>query len=106
MDIVKIYEIAEVGRNDLLLFCLQRRVTKWRLGESLEEAKKSAETSNVLLNVSEFESIDDATESLVAMSSAYKDLEKIDIVDKLNEVGLVKPKHTVMYGNIKLCSSR
>ena len=37
------------------------------------------------LNVSEFEGIDQATESLVAMSAAYSELEKIDIVDKLNE---------------------
>lgn len=43
--------------------------------------------SNILLNVSEFEGIDQATESLVAMSAAYSELEKIDIVDKLNEVG-------------------
>ena len=40
-----------------------------------------------MLNVSEFENIDEATESLVSMSAAYDDLEKIDIVDKLNEVG-------------------
>lgn len=64
-----------------------KRVTKWRLGESLEEAKDSAATSNILLNVSEFESIDEATESLVAMSSAYDELTKTQIVDKLNNVG-------------------
>lgn len=58
-----------------------------RLGESLEDAAKSAEVANILLNVSEFESIDEATESLVAMSSAYDELEKIEIVDKLNLIG-------------------
>jgi TP901 family phage tail tape measure protein len=58
-----------------------------RLGESIEQAKESAKTANILLNVSEFESIEDATESLVAMSAAYSELEKQDIVDKLNEVG-------------------
>lgn len=67
---------------------LQKSTADWmRLGEVLEEAKESAEVSNILLNVSEFDNIDAATESLVAMSSAYKDLEKIEIVDKLNEVG-------------------
>lgn len=58
-----------------------------RLGESMKEASKSASTSNILLNVSEFESIDEATESLVSMSQAYKDLDKIEIVDVLNNLG-------------------
>lgn len=58
-----------------------------RLGESLDEAAESAKTANVLLNVSEFDNIEDATKSLVAMGQAYKDLDKMTIVDKLNEVG-------------------
>lgn len=67
---------------------LQQSTADWlRLGESFDEAKKSAQVSNVLLNVSEFENIDSATESLVAMSQAYQDLDKMDIVDKLNNVG-------------------
>lgn len=43
--------------------------------------------SNILLNVSEFDSIDEATDSLVSMSAAYDELDKMDIVDKLNNVG-------------------
>lgn len=58
-----------------------------RLGESLDEASESAKTANVLLNVSEFDNIEDATKSLVAMGQAYKDLDKMTIVDKLNEIG-------------------
>lgn len=58
-----------------------------RLGESLDEAAKSAKTANILLNVSEFSNIEDATKSLVAMGQAYKNLDKLTIVDKLNEVG-------------------
>ena len=58
-----------------------------RLGESIDDAAESAKTANILLNVSEFESIEDATKSLVSMGQAYKDLDKIEIVDKLNEVG-------------------
>ena len=58
-----------------------------RLGESLDEAAESAKTANILLNVSEFDNIEDATKSLVAMGQAYKDLDKMTIVDKLNEVG-------------------
>ena len=58
-----------------------------RLGESLEEAAKSAKAANVLMNVSEFESINDATTSLIALSAAYDDLTKENIIDKLNEVG-------------------
>jgi len=58
-----------------------------RLGEDLKEASKSAEYSTVLLNVSEFQDINTATESLVAMSQAYQELDKIDIIDKLNNIG-------------------
>ena len=58
-----------------------------RLGETLDEASKSAQQANILLNVSEFESIDEATESLVAMSAAYSDLEKSEIVDIMNNIG-------------------
>lgn len=60
-----------------------------RLGESLDEASESAKTANILLNVSEFDNIEDATKSLVAMGQAYKDLDKMTIVDKLNEVGKI-----------------
>ena len=67
---------------------VQNSTAEWmRLGESLEQAAESAQVSNILLNVSEFESIDDATESLVAMSQAYNEFDKIDIVDKLNNIG-------------------
>lgn len=58
-----------------------------RLGESLDSASESAKDANILLNVSEFDNIEDATQSLVAMGQAYKDLDKIEIVDKMNEVG-------------------
>ncbi len=58
-----------------------------RLGETLDEATESARVANILLNVSEFDNIDDATSSLVSMGQAYKDLDKIEIIDKLNEVG-------------------
>ena len=67
---------------------LQQSTADWmRLGETLDEAKQSAKESNILLNVSEFQNIDAATESLVAMSQAYKELDKIDIIDKLNNIG-------------------
>lgn len=58
-----------------------------RLGESLKEASESAKVANILMNVSEFQSIDEATKSLIAMSAAYDDLSKMNIIDKLNEVG-------------------
>lgn len=58
-----------------------------RLGESLKEASESAKTANILMNVSEFQSIDEATKSLIAMGAAYNDLSKMNIIDKLNEVG-------------------
>ena len=58
-----------------------------RLGESFDQAKESAKAANILFNVSEFDSIDEATESLIAMSSAYKELDKMEINDKLNNIG-------------------
>lgn len=67
---------------------IQNSTADWqRLGESLEDAKEDAKDANILLNVSEFDNIKDATKSLVSMSQAYKDLDKLTIVDKLNEVG-------------------
>ena len=53
----------------------------------MNQAAESAKDANVLLNVSEFEGIDEATESLVSMSQAYKDLDKMDIIDVLNNIG-------------------
>lgn len=67
---------------------IQNSTADWmRLGESMNQAAESAEDANVLLNVSEFEGIDEATESLVSMSQAYKDLDKMDIIDVLNNIG-------------------
>lgn len=67
---------------------IQNSTADWmRLGEAMSEASESAQVSNILLNVSEFEGIDEATESLVSMSQAYKELEKIEIVDTLNRLG-------------------
>jgi len=67
---------------------IQNSTADWmRLGEAINDASESAEVSNILLNVSEFDNIDSATESLVAMSQAYRDLEKIEIVDVANKLG-------------------
>ncbi len=67
---------------------IQNSTADWmRLGESMNQAAESAKDANVLFNVSEFEGIDEATESLVSMSQAYKDLDKMDIIDVLNNIG-------------------
>lgn len=67
---------------------IQNSTADWmRLGESMNQAAESAKDANVLLNVSEFEGIDKATESLVSMSQAYKDLDKMDIINVLNNIG-------------------
>lgn len=67
---------------------LQQSTAGWlRLGESLDDAKYSAQEANVLFNISEFETVDDATKGLVALSQAYDNLDKRDIVDKLVGVG-------------------
>lgn len=67
---------------------LQQSTADWmRLGETMEQAAKSAQSATTLLNVSEFESINDATTALVAMSQAYKDMDKTEIIDVLNNIG-------------------
>lgn len=76
---------GQVGTTALQI---QNSTADWmRLGESMDEASKSAQASSVLMNVSEFQSIDEATTSLVSMSSAYSNMDKMDIIDKLNNIG-------------------
>lgn len=60
-----------------------------RIGYSLEEAATLAESTSVLLNVSEFQSIDDATSALTSTLQAfsYTAEQSMDVVDVLNEVG-------------------
>lgn len=75
----------EIGSTALQL---QQSTADWmRLGESMDQAAESAKDATILYNVSEFDNIDEATESLVSMSQAYKDLDKIDIIDVLNNIG-------------------
>ena len=70
-----------------------------RLGETFSEAKESASNANKLLNVSEFDNIEDATSALVSMKSAFKEVAESDLVDKVNQVGVsIMPKHMVACG--------
>jgi chromosome segregation ATPase len=80
------FDIAgDIGTTGLEL---QRATADWmRLGESMEDASESAKASTVLMNVSEFENINDATQALVSASQAYKELDKMDIVDVINNIG-------------------
>lgn len=68
------------------LFYIER-VTK--CGYSLEEAAQLAESTSVLLNVSEFQSIDDATSALVSTMQAfgYAAEDSMHVVDVMNEIG-------------------
>lgn len=60
-----------------------------RIGYSLKDAATLAETTAVLLNVSEFQSIEDATSALTSTLQAfsYTAEQSMDVVDVLNEVG-------------------
>lgn len=60
-----------------------------RLGFTMEEAGELAKNTAILLNVSEFESEEQATEALISSLQAfnYEASESIKIVDKLNIVG-------------------
>lgn len=67
---------------------IEKSTAAWlRLGKSFEESQEAAQASVKLLNVSEFENIDDATTSLVSMRQAFDDLTYEDFIDKLNGVG-------------------
>ena len=67
---------------------IQESTASWlRLGESFEQATESAQMSAYLLNTTEITSIDEATEDLVSISQAYKEISKSDIIDKLNNIG-------------------
>ena len=68
-----------------------KRVTN--CGYSIKDASELANNTSILMNVSEFDSIDAATESMVAMVQAFKDANKdvgdlsLEIIDKLNNIG-------------------
>lgn len=67
---------------------IQQSTADWmRLGKSIEEASRLAKDTSILLNVSEFDNMDSATESMVSMTQAYQELSSRDIVDKLNLTG-------------------
>lgn len=80
------FDVAdEIGSTAL---ALQDATATWmRLGESLSEASESAKDATILMNVSEFESIDEATDSLISMSQAFKELDKMEIIDVLDKIG-------------------
>lgn len=67
---------------------IQDSTADWlRLGRTFEQSKTLAEQSTVLLNVSEFENINDATQALVSATQAYDELDAQTIIDKLNLIG-------------------
>ena len=55
----------------------------------MKEAAELAESTQILLNVSEFTNISDATDSLISVISAFKYTaeESMDVVDILNTIG-------------------
>lgn len=73
---------------------IQNSAADWmRLGYSLKEASQLAKNTGILMNVSEFDNISEATESMVSMVQAFKDSDEDvgklsgDIIDKLNNIG-------------------
>lgn len=64
-----------------------------RLGYSIKDAGELAKNTATLMNVSEFDNISTATESMVALVQAFKDVNtdagelSADIIDKLNNIG-------------------
>ena len=80
------FNIADqIGSNALTI---QQSMGTWlRLGKTIEESQEAAKASSWLVNVSEFDNIDEASTALVSIKQAFNDLEYEDILDKLNAVG-------------------
>lgn len=62
-----------------------------RLGYSMEEAAKFAETTQILMNVSEFTDVSQATDTLISAVQAfgYTADTSMDVVDLLNTIGKI-----------------
>lgn len=60
-----------------------------RLGYSLEDSKTMAKNSSILLNVSEYDNINDATEALISTMKAFnvEAEDSMTLIDKMNLVG-------------------
>ena len=67
----------------------------------MQQASELAESTAILLNVSEFEDATTASEALISTIQAfgYAAEESMDVVDILNEVGFYEPR---LYSNIRL----
>lgn len=78
---------AEVGAT---VKDLTNMAANWaRLGYNIQEAGELAKSTAVLLNVSEFESADEASEALISTIQAYGYAaeDSMHVVDVLNEIG-------------------
>lgn len=60
-----------------------------RLGYNLEDSKTMAKNSSILLNVSEYDNINDATEALISTMKAFnvEAEDSMTLIDKMNLVG-------------------
>lgn len=81
----------QVGSTSITI---QNSTADWlRLGYSIKDAGELAKNTAILMNVSEFDNISEATESMVSMVQAFKDANSDvgklsgDIIDKLNNIG-------------------
>jgi hypothetical protein len=78
---------------------LTTMASEWaRLGYSMEEAGKLAESTAILLNVSEFKDATEASEALISTMQAFQYTadESQHVVDVLNEVGFKMPNNIVI----------
>lgn len=80
-----------IGTNAITL--QNSAADQMRLGYSIKDAGELAKNTATLMNVSEFDNISTATESMVALVQAFKDANtdagelSADIIDKLNNIG-------------------
>lgn len=80
-----------IGSNAITL--QNSAADQMRLGYNIKDAGELAKNTATLMNVSEFDNISNATESMVALVQAFKDANtdagdlSADIIDKLNNIG-------------------
>ena len=91
--IIHLYEIAEIGRNDLsFAIVIVGKSNKMfaRLGYTLDEATSLADSANLYKNVGDgITDINEASQSIISTMKAFniEADDSISIVDKFNEVG-------------------
>lgn len=81
----------DIGRDAVEL---TKSTADWaRLGYNTQDSEKMSKWTGILMNVSEFEQVDDATNALISIMQGFdKDADDVEnVVDVLNNIGNLEP---------------